>query len=149
MRMLEARGYWRLPTSQNANHLSGRWRPRRLGQPVALPKGVLPRAEQVQGLKLVEVTPAQMDLFRTWNELIEREHRLHQSRMVGRQLRYLVGTEHGWLGAVGFGSCALRLADGDAWHGSAGMSPSAAKLACAIAIDYRLGKGRPIDALIF
>lgn len=117
LRVLEARGYWRLPKAEHANGHSGRWRPRRLGRPVAVPQGVPARAEQVQGLKLVEVTPAEEELFRTWNELIEREHPLHESRMVGRQLRYLVGSEHGWLGAVGFGSCALRLADRDAWMG--------------------------------
>jgi hypothetical protein len=117
LRVLEARGYWRLPKAQNANSQSGRWHPRRLGRPVPVPKKVPARAEQVQGLKLVEVTAAQEELFRTWNELIEREHPLHDSRMVGRQLRYLVGSEHGWLGAVGFGSCALRLADRDEWIG--------------------------------
>jgi len=117
LRVMEARGYWRLPKAQNANSHSGRWRPRRLGRPVAVPKEVPARAEQVQGLKLVEVTPAEEELFLTWNELIEGEHPLHESRMVGRQLRYLIGSEHGWLGAVGFGSCALRLADRDAWIG--------------------------------
>jgi len=75
------------------------------------------RAEQVRGLTLVEVSPQEDELFRTWNELIETEHPLHDSRMVGRQLRYLIGSEHGWLGAVGFGSCALRLADRDGWIG--------------------------------
>ena len=46
-----------------------------------------------------------------------REHPLHQCRLVGRQLRYLVGSEHGWLGAIGFGSAALYLEDRDAWIG--------------------------------
>jgi hypothetical protein len=73
--------------------------------------------EQVQGLRLLEVSPGDDELFQTWNELIEREHPLHKSRMVGRQLRYLIGSDHGWLGAVGFGSCALRLADRDEWIG--------------------------------
>jgi len=75
------------------------------------------RAEQVQGLRLVEVCREQDDLFRTWNELIETEHPLHDSRMVGRQMRYLIGSEHGWLGALGFGSCALRLRPRDEWIG--------------------------------
>jgi hypothetical protein len=75
------------------------------------------RAEQVQGLRLVEVCREQEELFRTWNELIETEHPLHDSRMVGRQMRYLIGSEHGWLGALGFGSCALRLRPRDEWIG--------------------------------
>jgi len=75
------------------------------------------RAEQVLGLSLVEVGREQDELFRTWNELIETEHPLHDSRMVGRQVRYLIGSEHGWLGALGFGSCALRLRPRDEWIG--------------------------------
>lgn len=117
LRVLEARGYWRLPKGQDKNHKAGQWRPRRLGRAVTSPRDVPGRAEQVQGLNLVEVCPEEDELFRTWNELIETEHPLHDSRMVGRQLRYLIGSEHGWLGAVGFGSCALRLADRDAWIG--------------------------------
>ena len=117
LRVLEARGYWRLPKARNANGKAGGGRPRRLGRAVALARGVPARAEQVRGMTLVEVSAAQDELFRTWNELIEAEHPLHDSRMVGRQLRYLIGSEHGWLGAVGFGSCALRLADRDKWIG--------------------------------
>ena len=116
LRVLEARGYWRLPKGR-ASDAGRRWTPRRLGRPVAAPIGVPTRAEQVEGLKLVEVTAQDDELFRTWSELIETEHPLHESRMVGRQLRYLVGSEHGWLGAVGFGSCALRLAARDEWIG--------------------------------
>jgi hypothetical protein len=88
-----------------------------LGREVPLPHNVPARAEQVQGLCLVEVSVEQDELFLTWNELMESEHPLHDSRMVGRQLRYLVGSEHGWLGALGFGSCALRLAARDQWMG--------------------------------
>ncbi|MGZ6292354.1 MAG: IS4 family transposase, partial [Syntrophales bacterium] len=35
----------------------------------------------------------------------------------GRQLRYLVGSEHGWLAAMGFGAAALHLQDRDRWIG--------------------------------
>jgi hypothetical protein len=117
LRVLESRGYWRLPKGRNPSAKAGRWRPRRLGRPVVRPRDVPARAEQVQGLNLVEVRPEEDEWFRTWNELIETEHPLHDSRLVGRQLRYLIGSEHGWLGAVGFGSCALRLADRDKWIG--------------------------------
>ena len=117
LRGMEARGYWRLPKAQNANGKGTCGRPRRLGRAVAPPRAVPERVEQVQGLRLVEVSPGEDELFQTWNELIEREHPLHESRMVGRQLRYLIGSDHGWLGAVGFGSCALRLADRDEWIG--------------------------------
>jgi len=115
LRILEARGYWRWPKRQSRG--PGRWKPRRLGRRVAEPRKMPERVEQVQRLCLVEVSRAQEELFRTWNELIETEHPLHDRRMVGRQVRYLIGSEHGWLGALGFGSCALRLAPRDEWIG--------------------------------
>jgi hypothetical protein len=37
--------------------------------------------------------------------------------LAGRQLRYLVASEYGWLGALGFASAALRLKDRDQWIG--------------------------------
>jgi hypothetical protein len=117
LRVLGSRGYWRLPKGRSRNAKAGRWRPRRLGRAVARPREVPARADQVQGLKLREVRSEEEELFRTWNELVETEHPLRDGRMVGRQLRYLIGSEHGWLGAVGFGSCALRLADRDEWIG--------------------------------
>jgi hypothetical protein len=63
----------------------------------------------------VEVSSEQAELFATWNELMLSEHPLHDSRLVGRQLRYLIGSEYGWLGGMGFGSCALRLGPRDEW----------------------------------
>jgi hypothetical protein len=69
----------------------------------------------VRQLDLVEVTSQEQSQI--WNELMLREHPLHQCRLVGRQLRYLVGSEHGWLGAIGFGSAALYLEGRDEWIG--------------------------------
>jgi hypothetical protein len=115
LRVLETRGYWRLPKPQSAKRRG--WHARRLGRRVPSPRNVPARVEQVAGLCLEEVRPEQDELFRTWNELIAVEHPLHDSRMVGHQLRYLIGSEHGWLGAVGFGSCALRLKARDEWIG--------------------------------
>jgi hypothetical protein len=37
--------------------------------------------------------------------------------LVGRQIRYLVGSDHGWLGALGFAAPALPLAERDRWIG--------------------------------
>jgi hypothetical protein len=75
------------------------------------------QVEQVKGLRLVEASTGEDQLFRTWNELILTEHPLKDCRLVGRQLRYLIGSDHGWLGAIGFGSCALRLGVRDEWIG--------------------------------
>jgi hypothetical protein len=115
LRILESRGFWKLPKPQGA--VRNQPRPRRLNTAVAPPHRVPARVEQVQGLQLVEVSAQEDELFRTWNELMLTEHPLKDCRLVGRQLRYLIGSEHGWLGGIGFGSCALRLSARDEWIG--------------------------------
>ena len=115
LRVLETRGFWNLPKCRNA--AGDGYRPRRLKAAVEPPRDVPARVEQVKGLRLVEVSTEKDELFRTWNELILTEHPLKDCRLVGRQLRYLIGSEHGWLGAIGFGSCALRLKVRDQWIG--------------------------------
>ena len=37
-----------------------------------------------------------------WNELMLTEHYLGKATLVGRQMRYLIRSEHGWLGGIGF-----------------------------------------------
>jgi hypothetical protein len=115
LRVLESRGLWKLPARQGG--APGSWQPRRLAHAVRPPHEVPPQAEQVKGLELIEVSAAEDEQFRIWNELILREHPLADCRLVGRQLRYLIGSEHGWLGAIGFGSCALRLRVREEWIG--------------------------------
>ena len=113
LRDLEAQGYWTLPRSTVPAQQG--WTPIRLQQAVKAATGVPKSVEAVLGLKLVEVTTEEE--LKTWNELILREHPLHACRLVGRQLRYLVASDHGWLGAIGFGSAALYLAGRDRWLG--------------------------------
>ena len=115
LRILESRGFWKLPKLKQGTR--SRQQFRRLNAEVAAPKGVPAKVEQVKGLRLVEVSTGEDELFRTWNELILTEHPLKDCRLVGRQLRYLIGSDHGWLGAIGFGSCALRLRARDEWIG--------------------------------
>ena len=113
LRDLESQGWWTLPKARL--QCSGKWNPTRLHRPVAAAVGVPARAEDVRGLQLMEVRSEEEG--QVWNELMIREHPLHQCRLVGRQLRYLVSSEHGWLGAIGFGSAALYLEDRDEWIG--------------------------------
>jgi hypothetical protein len=113
LRDLASQGWWKL--SKATVQSSGKWNPTRLHRPVAAAVGVPTRAEEVRGLQLIEVTSAEQSQI--WNELMIREHPLHQCRLVGRQLRYLVSSEHGWLGAIGFGSAALYLEGRDEWIG--------------------------------
>ena len=115
LRVLEAKGYWQLPKRRGVYGES--WQPRRVKGSVAKPRAVPGRVGQVKGLELVEVGSEDDELFRIWNELMLSEHPLHDCRLVGRQLRYLIGSEHGWLGGIGFGSCALRLRVRDQWMG--------------------------------
>ena len=90
-------------------------RPRRLGQPVPLPLAVPPAAGAVAGLELTPVTtPLQRQ---TWNELVASEHPQGAVIHVGAQLRYLIESEHGVLGAIGFAASALALAARDEWIG--------------------------------
>ena len=114
LRTLESRGFWVLPEPQTANGRT--WTPRRLNHRVPSPQDVPGTAEEVRGLHLVCVTGEDDGGLRIWNELVESEHALG-CRLVGRQLRYLIGSDHGWLGAIGFGSCALRSNVRDDWLG--------------------------------
>ena len=82
---------------------------------MAPPVGVPAEIGGLQGLRLVLVdTPEQM---RLWNELMLDEHPQGAGPLVGRQLRYLIGSDHGWLGGFGFASPALQLSERDAWIG--------------------------------
>lgn len=115
LRTLESRGFWKLPKVKR--DVRARQQFRRLNTAVSAPEGVPAQVEQVKGLRLVEVNTGEDQLFRIWNELMLTEHPLKDCRLVGRQLRYLIGSDHGWLGAIGFGSCALRLRVRDEWIG--------------------------------
>src|SRR5664279_4106146 len=113
LRELEAQGLWQLP--EPLSRRSPGWHPTRLNHPVPAPLGIPELLEDVRGLRLIEV--ADEEHLRIWNELMLREHPLKDCRLVGRQLRYLLGSDHGWLGALGFGSAALYLEGRDDWMG--------------------------------
>lgn len=115
LRDLEGEGHFRLPPRQL--EIVSHWRVRRLPGPVPEPEGVPEVAGEVRGLRLVLVKPEDDTAMRTWNELIAREHPQGDRRLVGRQLRYLVASEYGWLGAIGFSASALRLEARDRWIG--------------------------------
>ena len=112
LRELEAKGYSRLPPPRIQK---GAPRPRRLAAPVEEPIGVPEQVGEVRGLELIGVAEPQQ--MRIWNELMIEEHPLGAGPLVGRQLRYLLGSEHGWLGGLGFAAAALQLADRDRWIG--------------------------------
>jgi hypothetical protein len=93
----------------------GRPRGRRLKQPVAPPQAV---PAEVSGLIDLDLVRVEDDAHRAlWNELMAREHPRGAGPLVGCQLRYLIGSAHGWLGALGFAAAALQLAPRDRWIG--------------------------------
>ena len=113
LRSLHAAGRIELPAPRHGG--APRCRPRRLGQPLPAPTAVPASAGAVQGLRLTEVrTPLQR---RTWNELVASEHPQGAVLHVGAQLRYLIESEHGLLGALGFAASALAVAARDEWIG--------------------------------
>lgn len=115
LRDLQKQGCLRLPPKRNRSVAF--WRQRRLGRAVQEAVGVPSTVADVEGLRLLLVDPKDDSKMRIWNELVAREHPQGDRRLVGRQLRYLVGSEHGWLGAVGFSASALRLEARERWIG--------------------------------
>ncbi len=112
LRTLETEGHFTLPVAQG-NY--GKKSPQRLENPVPLPVEVPLKVNELQGLKLILVQAP--DEMRIWNELMIEEHPLGDGPLVGRQLRYLISSEHGWLGGFGFAAPALQLSDRDNWIG--------------------------------
>jgi len=112
LRDLEKAGHFALPTALvSSRHPS----PRRLEKPVPLPNKVPEVVSEVIDLELVLVNTEKE--MRVWNELMINEHPQGAGPLVGRQLRYLIRSAHGWLGGIGFASAALQLADRDNWIG--------------------------------
>jgi hypothetical protein len=88
---------------------------RRLDRPVETAIAVPAQAGEVRGLMLIKVDS--VELMRVWNELMICEHPQGAGPLVGAQMRYLIASDHGWLGGFGFGAAALQLADRDQWIG--------------------------------
>ena len=112
LRTLDERGRISLPAPCNGG---GGGAPRGLGHPVPVPEGVPSRVDAVEGLSLVLV--GSDGDRRVWNELMAREHPRGAARHAGAQLRYLLVSDHGYLGALGFAASALALAARDEWIG--------------------------------
>ena len=107
LRELEAAGLWMLPPPLVPRSRAWSTAPVRLPKRVPPARGVPKTLEQITALELIEVDTTEHRLI--WNEMIIGEHPLHDARLVGRQIRYLIRSEHGWLGGIGFGSAALYL----------------------------------------
>ncbi len=89
--------------------------PRLLDAGVPEPEGVPAHPSLVAGLRVAPVA-ARGDRA-VWNTLMAREHPHGMTTFAGHQVRYLVGSDHGWPGAAGFSAAALRVAAWDRWIG--------------------------------
>jgi hypothetical protein len=73
------------------------------------------RADQLSGLRLEGVrSPADAQRYRT---LLQQYHYLGYSATAGAQMRYLVASDEGILGAIGIGAAAWKVQARDAWIG--------------------------------
>jgi hypothetical protein len=99
LRELERSGHFVLPAAVGKGNTIGR-KPRRLAGPLDAPEGVPEKAGEVRGLRLIVVETD--DQMRIWNEMMLGEHPQGAGPLVGAQMRYLIGSDHGWLGGFGF-----------------------------------------------
>src|SRR3972149_7234677 len=86
------------------------------------PAPKLPAQGPIPGWRLRLIQDGSDPAHRIWNRLIVREHRLGRSPLVGAQLRYLVESDLGIVGAFGFGPPAFHLHCRDQWIGWSGQA---------------------------
>jgi hypothetical protein len=115
LRKLQKRGLLDLPPPQA--RITHPHRLRSSGQVLPPVCKVPRRVDQVRGLHLHLISGKDDPLHSLWNDLIIQQHPCGDAPLVGAQLRYLIGSEHGWLGALGFGAPAFILGARDQWIG--------------------------------
>ena len=108
---LESAGHIALPRGWSPR--GGPRRPQVLPHPVPPAIDVPATVGEVRNLALLRVEADEQR--RIWNTLMAHEHPRGAGPFVGPQLRYLVGSAHGWLGGVGFAASARHLRARDAW----------------------------------
>lgn len=73
------------------------------------------RVDALSGVRLTVVR--EKAASRLWNGLIDRYHYLGYRPLPGAQMRYLIESDQGLLGALGFGAAAWKVGVRDAWIG--------------------------------
>lgn len=79
-------------------------------------KGSIKPTEQ-QVLNEVSVRLVNEHEKERWNELIEKEHYLHNAMLVGEQLRYVAEAGGKWVALLGWSAAAYHIAGRDQWIG--------------------------------
>ena len=85
--------------------------------PLNVPAKLEGSVKELRGLKLVLVSSKDRELDLQWKKLVATHHYLGYRPLCGAQLRYLVGWEQRWLGALGFSAAALHLKARERWIG--------------------------------
>ncbi len=88
-------------------------KPRLLGKPVPEAVDVPADVREIEDFEIVRVDSAQDRAI--WNTLMDEEHPRGVTTFAGAQMRYLIKSAHGYLGAVGFSAAALYLKARDRW----------------------------------
>jgi len=86
-----------------------------LPEPVARPTQVPDHLAAIQGLRIHRVITS--DELILWNTLLHYEHPIGVTKFAGHQKKYLISSDHGYLGAIGFSASALYLSARDQWMG--------------------------------
>ena len=73
--------------------------------------------EELGTVELVLVGAPGTKNFRIWKGLLNRYHYLGAGPLFGAQLRYLIGSKRGWIGAMSLSAAARRLESRDKWIG--------------------------------
>src|SRR6266508_4492422 len=111
---LERRGLIDLPPARRSVRFGGSsFAQTQLSVPSRL-EGTL---QELRGLKLILVTSKDRELDGQWKKLVATHHYLGYRPLCGAQLRYLIGCEQGWVGALGFSAAALYLKARERWIG--------------------------------
>lgn len=85
--------------------------------PLSVPAKLEGMLQELRGLKLIVVTSKDRELDCQWKKLVASHHYLGYRPLCGAQVRYLIASEHGYLGALGFSAAALYLKARDRWIG--------------------------------
>lgn len=112
LRSLERKGHVSLPPARRGG---GTGRVLELGAPIPFPAGVPERAGLVRDLAVVPVDDRHHRLL--LNTMLAAEHPRGAVLHVGRQMKYLIASAHGWLGGLVFSPGTRTLRERDAWIG--------------------------------
>ena len=115
LRHLENRKIIKLPAAKIS--LENRNSVIRLNESVSEPVLVPDSVEKIDNIEFILIKSEGNKLRKIWNELMIVEHPQGKRKIVGRQLRYLIKSEHGWLEGASFSCAAICLEDRDKWFG--------------------------------